>query len=176
MTPLEGRVEVCLNFTWGTVCDDFWNEPDARVVCRQLGYSDMGAMVPPLNTFGQGTDPIVLDDVRCVGTETRLLDCPYNPTHNCIHLEDAGVRCQDRKNVLHMCCLLDLTVLFFPFTVQCQNGDLRLLNGSQPWNGRLEICYNNVWGTICNQQFSGVDASVACRLLGFSRFRECKIN
>jgi len=38
----EGRVEICVNNMWGTVCDDFWGTTDATIVCQQLGYLMQG--------------------------------------------------------------------------------------------------------------------------------------
>ena len=92
----EGRVEVLFNGEWGTVCDDMWGLEDASVVCRQLGYRGADEAFQSAR-FGEGIDPILLDNVQCVGTEASLNDCSKNDIgdHNCGHHEDAGVVCSN---------------------------------------------------------------------------------
>ncbi len=66
-----------------------------RVVCRELGYPGP-AVARGLAYYGQGTGPILLDDVNCRGNEYRLQDCANRGgwrNHNCGHGEDAGVTC-----------------------------------------------------------------------------------
>lgn len=54
-TAYAGRVEICSSNSWGTVCDNGWGTPDARVVCRQLDYPAVaGKLFGGLHLFARG--------------------------------------------------------------------------------------------------------------------------
>ena len=58
--------------------------------------------------------------------------------------------------------------LSFPLSfLVCQEGDIRLVGGADSNQGRVEICYLNTWGSVCDDGWGQVDAQVACRQLGF---------
>ncbi|XP_028416440.1 deleted in malignant brain tumors 1 protein-like [Dendronephthya gigantea] len=138
-----GRVEIFYNGKWGTICDDQWDIKDAKVVCRQLGYQKALAALQG-NLVPSGSGQIWLDDVRCSGKERNLASCSHRGwgIHNCVHNEDAGVKC-------------------FGLSIQLKGPSSS--NGA----GRVEIFYNGKWGTICDNKWDIKDAQVVCRQLGY---------
>ena len=50
----------------------------------------------------------------------------------------------------------------------CSNGEIRLVGGSVPNEGRVQVCQNQAWGTVCDDHWGNVDASVAWRQLSYS--------
>ena len=93
-----------------------------------------------------GTGVIWLNNVQCRGTESRLINCRANPlgSPDCSRSNDAGVLCSQ---------------------IICNHGAIRLQGGNDT-SGRVEICNDNVWGTVCDDLWDNTDAHVACRQLG----------
>ena len=107
----------------------------------------IGAIALSLAYFGEGTGPIHFDNVHCGGYESSIFNC-YSSTyyHNCGHYEDASVICP---------------------IPECIDFEIRLVNGSTGFEGRVEVCINGTWGTICDDGWDRSDATVICRQLGF---------
>ncbi|XP_041372995.1 deleted in malignant brain tumors 1 protein-like [Gigantopelta aegis] len=144
----QGRVEIKINDTWGTVCDIHFDDKDAGVICAMMGFRRTGAQAVTGAGFGQGSGSIYLSELACTGSELSIVSCPGTPigqTH-CTHSEDAGVRCQ---------------------TFATSN--IRLVDGGMPTQGRVEVKINGAWGTVCDAAFDNKEAEVICAMMGFSR-------
>ncbi|XP_072031566.1 uncharacterized protein [Amphiura filiformis] len=150
--PNIGRIEAYYGETWIPVCQRSqyveWNNEAARVVCNQLGY-EAGGVIYMEFAEGLGLSSVVpytVNDVGCDYSRNKLQACFYEvDTHNC----------QDN---------LQATALCFPNNAI--NAGLRLVNGDNYNQGRLEVYYNDQWGTVCDTYWSTGDAKVACRQLG----------
>ena len=94
----QGLVELFLNNTWGTICDDHWGIEEGNVICRMLNYSEGAWGTPCCGWFFGYHFPrkIWLDDVHCVGDERSIADCRHGGwgKHNCDHGDDVGVVCK----------------------------------------------------------------------------------
>jgi len=120
----SGRLEIWHDGEWGTVCDDDFDDNDAAVVCRSLGFTGGAKYNSEAKNYGYthiyedkvmingqekqavyenelgwvGSGPIWFrSQLRCVGTEQDLFQCPGFGTkwgeHNCQHYEDVFMKC-----------------------------------------------------------------------------------
>ncbi|XP_029900924.1 lysyl oxidase homolog 3B isoform X2 [Myripristis murdjan] len=148
----EGRVEVLKSGEWGTVCDDRWSLLSASVVCRELGFGSAKEALTGAR-MGQGMGPIYMNEVKCLGTEKSIWNCPFKniTSEDCQHVEDAAVRC----NVPYMGL----------------EHSIRITGGRTRYEGRVEVTVSDSngtqsWGLICGEGWGTKEAMVVCRQLG----------
>lgn len=176
VAEISGRMEYYNGYSYGTVCDDLFdnNSNGAVVFCRSMGLPFAGAYYVP--AWESGTGDINLDNVECTGDEWELTECSYLNEHNCGHSEDAGVVCtggygygdeaeavEDEENALYSADGYSRLVL----NPSC---DLETIEAFGPY-GRVEVWSDsNGWGSVCDDAFDNNNnaADVMCQSLGYN--------
>ncbi|XP_055526908.1 uncharacterized protein LOC129719538 [Wyeomyia smithii] len=200
----QGRIEVKVFDKWGYVCDDNFSIEAGNVLCRELGY-EQGVLelkpnshYPPHKSMMNGDNPIfIMDEIRCTGNESSLKECTFSGwgVHNCNAEEVMGVVC---KTPVMTCpidyWLCDTSSECVPVGFLCDNVmdcadgsdesvahcnaplEMRLADGPSPSEGRVEVKYRGIWGTICDDDFGLREARVVCRQLGLNGTAEVRKN
>ena len=190
-SPREGRIALHHNDTWGTVCNDRFTDAAARVVCYSLGFGYVGYEVN-IKTHGIGREVIWVDDIECYGTERHISECSHRGwgVHNCVHSEYVAVSCVGNplstSSVLSSRITSQMTsspaTIVSSTTIQStrqttqssstfvpcpREGSVALIGGRSSREGRLQVCHNGIWGTVCDNGFTDAAARVVCYSLGF---------
>ena len=92
-----------------------------------------------------------LASVQCAGNESKLINCPSREGRLCGSSYGAG-----------LCC------------TTCTEYSIRLKGGTST-EGRVEVCQNSTWGTVCRTAWDTIDARVACRQLGLPTEGELQV-
>ena len=114
-----GRVEICVERTWTSICDKSWDFLDSQVVCRDLGYSPYGMKTNPAltklyryafvlgaisidNCYNEGQLSFGITNINCTGSEDHLVNCSHSNAvlYNCDTYDDAGVQCQSELVIM----------------------------------------------------------------------------
>ena len=121
-----------------------------------------------IESFGEGSGQMILNDIECMGNETSLSQCPHNDSgpHSCVHFQNIGVQCLTGMTIPNK--YFGLLLSYSNLGPRCSDGDVRLVEGTSPVVGTVQLCHNQDWGTVCANGWDDRDANVVCRQLGYT--------
>ena len=140
-------------------------------------HTFIGVSVDSSETFGVSNTRSLFYYLTCYSTYTNLSQCIVNTksSYGCYLTSPStcyteyGLTCtgkptkehnKDQENILIILCLEP--------EEECENGDIRLAGGLIEQEGRPEVCFDGVWGTICSYSWSSTDGYIFCKTLGYN--------
>ncbi|KAM4636442.1 lysyl oxidase homolog 4 [Discoglossus pictus] len=182
----EGIVEVKHHGRWRQVCDQAWTISNSRVVCGMLGFPgevqpnekfyrklwNLKMKVPKsrLKTLSK-RKMFWIHKISCSGTEPHLANCNVQVSPK--HMKPA---CHNGMHAIVKCVAAPQFNTghgnTYKKAFRAMEPLVRLRAGPLVGEGRVEVLKNGKWGTICDDKWNLISASVVCRELGFGSARE----
>ena len=162
LNRFNGRIEICKEGNWAAVCKTGFGSDEASAVCSALGLKTSTVFTTLGQIFQQSTDQ---------------MQATYSLTAAC----SDGATCNFTSEVNSQCSETDKAGVFClrnfssSETKNCDSGGIRLTGGSRKSEGRLEVCLNNQWGTVCDDSWDDRATAVVCRQLGYQTKGQQKI-
>jgi deleted-in-malignant-brain-tumors protein 1 len=155
----EGQVEICYGGRWYSFCGtSYMHNTFAATICNQLGFTSNNFVTFITDgRYGNTGSEIIPGSTYC--------SRPYNNIRSYCSLYFGSQQC-----IGNSICYNNRLGLKCPKSDNCNEGDVRLVNGTVEREGRLEVCASGIWGGICSgsSYFKRSAAYVACRQLGYT--------
>ncbi|XP_056364658.1 lysyl oxidase homolog 2 isoform X2 [Oenanthe melanoleuca] len=165
----EGYVEVKDEGSWKQICDQHWTMKNSRVVCGMFGFpSERKYNTNVYKMFASRRKQHYWPySMECSGSEAHISSCKLG-AHNgsCARGMPAVVSCVPGR------AFAPSAHSGFRKAFRQEQPLVRLKGGANTGEGRVEVLKNGEWGTVCDDSWNLVSASVVCRELGFGSARE----
>ncbi|KAH0623147.1 hypothetical protein JD844_031154 [Phrynosoma platyrhinos] len=171
----EGYVEVKEGGVWKQICDKNWTAKNSRVICGMFGFPNekkYNVRVYKM-TASRRKHRYWAYSMDCTGTEAHISSCKLG---NRISTANGNVTCENGMPAVVSCspgrAFAPSSHGGFRKAFRPEHPLVRLKGGAKIGEGRIEVLMNGEWGTICDDQWNLISASVVCRELGFGTAKE----
>uniref|UniRef100_A0A669BVH0 Lysyl oxidase homolog n=1 Tax=Oreochromis niloticus TaxID=8128 RepID=A0A669BVH0_ORENI len=168
---MEGYVEVKDGGKWKQICNKDWTQFNSRVICGMFGFPGERKYNPRVyKMFARRRKPTYWDySVNCTGNEAHLSSCKLGQAV----LEKSNGTCPRGLPVVVSCVPgKDFLIYTQAAWLLPKQPLVRLRGGAIVGEGRVEVLKNGEWGTICDDKWNLLSATVVCRELGFGTAKE----
>lgn len=172
----EGYVEVKDEGTWKQICDKHWTMKNSRVVCGMFGFpSERKYNTKVYKMFAsRRKQHYWAYSMDCTGNEAHISSCKLG---NHLNVDtEKNATCDNGMPAVASCvpgrAFAPSSHSGFRKAFRQEQPLVRLKGGANTGEGRVEVLKNGEWGTVCDDNWNLVSASVVCRELGFGSAKE----